>query len=67
LQWLAKFLHGFVEKDVVDWTVNGVGRLISYSSRQVRLLQSGQVGSYVLLMVLGILAFFVIQFFIIKK
>ncbi len=66
LNWIGKFLNNFVEKDVLDWTVNGVGRLISYSSRQVRLLQSGQVGSYVLLMVLGILAFFVIQFFVKK-
>ncbi|NII25135.1 NADH-quinone oxidoreductase subunit L [Pseudoflavitalea sp. X16] len=66
LQWLAKLLNGFVEKDVLDWTVNGIGRIINYSSRQVRLLQSGQVGSYVLLMVLGILAFFVIQFFVKK-
>lgn len=66
LNWIGKFLNNFVEKDVLDWTVNGVGRLISYSSRQVRLLQSGQVGSYVLLMVLGILVFFVIQFFVKK-
>jgi NADH-quinone oxidoreductase subunit L len=66
LQGLAKLLNGFVEKDVLDWTVNGIGRIINYSSRQVRLLQSGQVGSYVLLMVLGILAFFVIQFFVKK-
>lgn len=66
LNWLGKFLNSFVERDVIDWTVNGVGRIISYSSRQVRLLQSGQVGSYVLLMVLGILAFFVIQFFVKK-
>nr|WP_315817992.1 proton-conducting transporter membrane subunit [Paraflavitalea speifideiaquila] len=66
LNWLGRFLNSFIEKDVLDWTVNGVGRLIGYSSRQVRLLQSGQVGSYVLLMVLGILAFFVIQFFVKK-
>jgi uncharacterized membrane protein len=31
---------------------------VSYGSRQLRLLQSGQVGSYVLLMVLGMLAGF---------
>lgn len=66
LNWLGKFLNNFVERDVIDWTVNGVGKMIGYGSRQVRLLQSGQVGSYVLLMVLGILAFFVIQFFVKK-
>jgi NADH-quinone oxidoreductase subunit L len=41
--------------------VNGTGRLVHYGGRQVRWLQSGQVGSYVLLMVLGILVFFVVQ------
>jgi NADH-quinone oxidoreductase subunit L len=39
---------------------------VNYGSRQLRLLQSGQVGSYVLLMVLGMLAVIVWQFFIRK-
>jgi NADH-quinone oxidoreductase subunit L len=62
MNWLAKKLNTWVERDFIDWIVNGVGKLTNYTSRQVRLLQSGQVGSYVLLMVLGILAFFVLQF-----
>ncbi|MEO5562908.1 MAG: NADH-quinone oxidoreductase subunit L [Chitinophagaceae bacterium] len=60
------FLNNIIEKSVVDGLVNGVGRLVNYSSRQIRLLQSGQVGSYVLLMVLGMLIIFVIQFFLRK-
>lgn len=64
LNALAKFLNSFIEKDLIDWLVNGVGRVVNYTSRQVRLLQSGQVGSYVLLMVLSILIFFVLQFFV---
>jgi NADH-quinone oxidoreductase subunit L len=66
LQWLARFLNSFFEKKVVDGIVNGVGRLVNYSSRQVRLLQSGLVGNYILLMVLSMLAFFVVKFFIQK-
>lgn len=66
LNWLAKFLNSFVERDLIDWIVNGMGKLVNYTSRQVRLLQSGQVGSYVLLMVLSMLIFFVVQFFIKK-
>lgn len=62
MNWLAKKLNTWVERDFIDWMVNGIGKLTNYTSRQVRLLQSGQVGSYVLLMVLGILAFFVVQF-----
>jgi NADH-quinone oxidoreductase subunit L len=66
LNWLARFLNNVVEKDLIDWIVNGIGRLVTYTSRQVRLLQSGLVGNYVLLMVLSMLVFFVIQFFLLK-
>jgi NADH-quinone oxidoreductase subunit L len=40
-----------------------VGRTVQYGSRQLRLLQSGQVGSYLLIMVLVTILFFVIQLF----
>jgi NADH-quinone oxidoreductase subunit L len=66
LNALAGFFNSFFERYVVDGIVNGVGRLVNYSSRQLRLLQSGQVGSYVLLMVLGMLVIFVVQFFLRK-
>ncbi|MEO5995582.1 MAG: NADH-quinone oxidoreductase subunit L [Chitinophagaceae bacterium] len=64
---LAMFFNKIFEKYVVDGIVNGVGRSIQYGSRQIRLLQSGQVGNYILLMVFGILVFFVIEFFLKKK
>ena len=62
----SKFLSRTIEKNIIDWIVNGVGRLLQYSSRQIRWIQSGLVGSYVLLMVVSILLFFVIQFFVRK-
>jgi NADH-quinone oxidoreductase subunit L len=62
----GKFLNNVMERSVIDGAVNGVGRFLQYGSRQIRLIQSGQVGSYVLLMVLGMLVFFVLQFFINK-
>jgi NADH-quinone oxidoreductase subunit L len=61
----AGFLKS-IEKSVIDGAVNGVGRAVQYSSRQLRYLQSGQVGSYILLMVLSIIFVFVIQFFVRK-
>jgi NADH-quinone oxidoreductase subunit L len=59
---LAQFLE-FFDKNIVDGLVNGVGSLVQYGSRQLRLLQSGQVGGYVLLMVLGILVLFLVELF----
>ncbi|HTD92626.1 MAG TPA: NADH-quinone oxidoreductase subunit L [Chitinophagaceae bacterium] len=66
LNKFAGFLDSVIERRLIDGVVNGVGRLVNYSSRQLRLLQSGQVGSYVLLMVLGMLVVFVLQFFLRK-
>jgi len=62
----AGFLNNIFERFIIDGFVNGVGRAVNYGSRQIRLLQSGQVGSYVLLMVLSILLLLVYQFFIKK-
>jgi NADH-quinone oxidoreductase subunit L len=66
LNWLGGVLNSVVEKDVIDGLVNGVGRAVNYGSRQLRLLQSGQVANYVLLMVLSMLVVFVLQFFLRK-
>jgi len=66
LNWLGSFLNSFFDKKIVDGIVNGIGRLVIYGGRQLRWLQSGQVGTYVLLMVISMLLFFVLQFFIRK-
>ena len=61
---LAAFFNNVVEKKGIDGFVNGVGRAVNYGSRQMRLLQSGYVGIYVLLMVIGILILFIVQLFL---
>jgi NADH-quinone oxidoreductase subunit L len=61
---LGVFADRFLERSGIDAAVNGVGRLVSYGSRQLRWLQSGQVGSYVLLMVISMVLFFVLEFFL---
>ena len=65
MHW-ADFFNRVVEKSVIDGLVNGIGRLVQYGSRQLRYLQSGQVGGYVLLMVIGIVILFVVQLFLRK-
>lgn len=66
LNKLGVFLNNVFEKSGIDAIVNGVGRLVQYGGRQMRWLQSGQVGSYVLLMVISIVLFFVLQLFLRK-
>ncbi len=60
LDALAGFLKNVVEKSGIDGFVNGVGRFVQYSSRQLRLLQSGLAGNYILFMVLSIVVLFLI-------
>ena len=60
------FFRSVMENTVIDGLVNGVGKLVNYGSRQFRLLQSGQVGNYVLLMVVSIVLIFAVQFLLRK-
>jgi NADH-quinone oxidoreductase subunit L len=66
LNALADFFNQVIERKLIDGLVNGTGRLVQYSSRQLRYLQSGQVGTYVLLMVIGTVLLFVVQLFLRK-
>jgi NADH-quinone oxidoreductase subunit L len=66
LNKLGSFANSALEKSGIDAIVNGVGRLVNYGSRQLRWLQSGQVGSYILLMVISMVVFFVLEFFLKK-
>lgn len=66
LDKLGAFANTALERSGIDALVNGVGRLVNYGSRQLRWLQSGQVGSYVLLMVISMVIFFLFEFFLRK-
>jgi NADH-quinone oxidoreductase subunit L len=63
LRSISGFFSNVIERKGIDGIVNGTGKAVNYGSRQLRWVQSGQVGAYVLLMVLGMLVLFIIQFF----
>ncbi len=62
LNRFAGFLKEVIEKNVIDGFVNGTGKIVQYGARQTRLIQSGQVGYYILFMVLSIVLLFLIWF-----
>ena len=64
IQSIAGFFSNVVEKKGIDSFVNGVGKAVNYGSRQIRLLQTGQVSAYMLMMVVAILVLFIIQLFL---
>lgn len=62
LQSFGNLLKNVIEKSGIDGLVNGVGKLVHYGGRQLRLVQSGQVGNYILIMVLSMVVFLLIWF-----
>lgn len=63
LHSFSEMLDKYAERQGIDGAVNGVGRLVQWSSDRVRLLQSGQVGFYLFAMVIGITILFLISYF----
>lgn len=57
LNSLSKFLHSVVEKAGIDGLINGIGDLFVSSGKGIRQLQSGNVGFYIFMMVMGVIAF----------
>ncbi|MEI6172933.1 MAG: NADH-quinone oxidoreductase subunit L [Bacteroidota bacterium] len=53
--WLSRFLHHVVELRFIDRIVNGVGQMVIWTGSTVRFVQSGNVGFYMFMMILGII------------
>lgn len=56
LDWLSDIAYSGIEKMGIDGIVEGFAKGPVAASRGVRLLQTGNVGSYIFMMVLGIIA-----------
>lgn len=57
---LSSFFKNTIEKSGIDGLVNGTGKFVNYSSKQLRLLQSGSIGSYILFIVLSVVVLFLV-------
>jgi len=56
LDALSGFLYKIVDKKLIDGIVNGLGWGTSEAGKGIRLLQSGNVGFYIFMMVIGIVS-----------
>ncbi len=66
IEALSGVLDRFVEKMGIDGIVNGVGKSVKWGGDRLRMLQTGQVGFYIFIMVLGMVALFTLSFFWVK-
>jgi len=62
LDWLSVFFYKVVDRLGIDGIVNGIGRGPVEASKGFRLLQTGNVGSYIFMMVVGIVALLIYSF-----
>jgi NADH-quinone oxidoreductase subunit L len=54
LEWLGDVSYKKLEPNVIDGAVNGLGKMTAWLSGELRKLQTGNIGFYVLSMVIGI-------------
>ena len=66
IEILSALLDRVVEKMGIDGSVNGVGKFVRWGGDRIRLLQTGQVGFYIFIMVLGMVMLFALSFFWIR-
>jgi NADH-quinone oxidoreductase subunit L len=53
--WLSQVLHEVVELRFIDRIVNGVGSMVIRTGNTLRYIQTGNVGFYMFIMILGII------------
>jgi NADH-quinone oxidoreductase subunit L len=51
---LSTFLHDYIEKPVIDGLINGMASGTGLFGAQLRKIQNGRIGFYVLMMVIGV-------------
>ena len=66
LNVLSGIFYRIVDKTLIDGLVNGVGRVASEASKGLRLLQTGNIGFYIFMMIAGIVGLLAYGFLIIK-
>ncbi len=59
----SKFLHRVIDNSIIDGVIKGISSCVIASGRGVRQLQSGFVGFYIFMMVLGVIAILLYGFF----
>jgi NADH-quinone oxidoreductase subunit L len=64
LDWLSEFAYNNIEKLGIDGIINGLGKGSMETSRGLRLLQSGNVGFYIFMMVVGIVS--ILMYLVVK-
>ena len=55
LDAVSEVFYKFIDKQMIDGVVNGTGNLTKWSASQLRKLQTGHIGFYIMAMVVGVI------------
>jgi NADH-quinone oxidoreductase subunit L len=64
LYWISSRTEQFIERTGIDGLVNGIGNLVVMWSKDLRMLQVGNIGFYIFAMVIGVVLLMLMKFFI---
>src|SRR3546814_17798535 len=67
LNALAVFFYRVMDGRVIDGFVNGIGKTVMAFSTTLRLVQTGRIGSYLFLLVAGIILIFLFNYWIFSQ
>jgi NADH-quinone oxidoreductase subunit L len=62
LEALSEFFYKVMDRSAIDGLVNGIGQAPVEASKGFRLLQTGNVGFYIFMMVAGIIGLLIYSF-----
>ncbi len=63
LNALSRFFYKIMDKSIIDGLVNGSGKAAVETSKGFRLLQTGNIGFYIFMMVFGVIALLVYGYY----
>lgn len=64
VDFLSTQFYTIIEKSGIDKIVNGVGNATIFTSKTIRLLQTGSIGFYIFSMIIGLILIFSLSYFI---
>ncbi len=62
LDFLASAFHKFLDTQLIDGIVNGIGTLVKSIGSAVRLIQTGNIGFYIMSMTMGVVFILLVTF-----
>ena len=55
-QWFAEKFTSFIETNIIDSIINGIGSIVVFVGNKARLIQNGNIGFYMFVMIIAMIS-----------